>query len=480
MDSSKFLLSFIGFVFTLNLHASKKSDYQKFDNLMLKNCVIFSEIESCNKKLREIHQGMSINDIGGYGETLSFDDQIQVTLVNESQKMIQQYYCLANFLDLIRVKDVDPETFAYAIKGFSYSISTQDDYQKWISSDSSKDCRAQLKNLSLEIILPPKTKNYHIVLNPISYLEKGADDGFKSELKNTLNHERMHIAFAVQQRQKNILEFWNSLSEGQKNQFKKEHPSYNFSNEQVLVREFFSYTFELFPSKGIDFLNGKYKGWDYSRVLKEQCLYCVTDDIHIKNKLEKLVSLEPKEILEKIENEKIKVLILSSGRKNPSKFFYWGKIRTDQGLLNQITKLEGSMGKTLCQGEKEESKKGITIVLASDSPLSTLLHEYLHVQQIKKDSSWCFVSKTLWGRSDLLPFENRMIRDREWDVRNLMWDFINIKAMNVEDRLMLIDGMYNEVLARKEYDPQAEAFEKKNDLKKRRQEAIQEYMNAMK
>lgn len=211
---------------------------------------------------------------------------------------------------------------------------------------------------------------------------------------------------------------------------------------------------------------------------KTPCQFCIAGNKNFAEQIKTLSQLPPKDLLAKIEANNIKVLILSSGRKNPSKLFYWGQVRQDKGELNQISKIEGAMGKTLCTGERPESKEGPTIILASDSPYSTLVHEYVHSMQIKEDLSWCPVSKRLWTDKPT-DAETRMVRDREWDVRLVLWDLLKSPQMNIEDQIIVTEGIIREAEARKNFDPTANKFLTDNNIQSYFLQKVEEYKKAL-
>lgn len=195
-----------------------------------------------------------------------------------------------------------------------------------------------------------------------------------------------------------------------------------------------------------------------------KCTWCISEELDSSNKAESFLDLSPQAQLAKVENEGIKVFILDSGRKSETPFFQWKSVRVDSGNLTDISKVEGSLGKTLCKGERPLAIKEFTIILSSDAPLSTLLHEYLHVKQIKKDSSWCLVSKRLWSMTIPLPEDIKIVRDHEWDVRKILWSVRNHKSFNVEDHIVIAEGMLKESEMRKNYDPEASLYVKKEKV----------------
>lgn len=209
-------------------------------------------------------------------------------------------------------------------------------------------------------------------------------------------------------------------------------------------------------------------GFLFSYSAFAKCDWCVYEQNSIKNEVENFLNLPPRKQLEKIEAEGIKVFILNPDRKSGTPFFQWSTIRVDPGNLSDISKIEGSLGKTLCKGERLIATKDYTIVLNSDAPLSTLLHEYLHVKQIKKDSNWCKISKRLWGNNMPSVEDVKAVRDHEWDVRQTLWQARQHSAFNIEDHIVIAEGMIKEAQMRKDFDPQALEIVKK--------EKVEEYL----
>jgi hypothetical protein len=454
-------------------------DAQALDELMVKNCSAVSPEAACKTKLNEIRQGLDWTALSARAPKLPIDAKIQVRLVNDPKEMVANYYCLSRFAGLIPEKGFEADLFAYAVQAVSFEKVSEKPYRQWLSSPPGKRCLKEIAALKIENKVADLQLPYLIVLNPIAFLESGADDDFASAAVRATNYERLHAVFTEERAEEKVLALWNILTPGEQQQFKSEHPDAAEKDKTVLAREFFSTTFEQSPQKAYDWLQGKLDQLSFEQLQKELCLFCIAGRSDILSTAKELSQLPAQDLLARIEKDGVKVLILSSGRKNPSPLFTWGKVRIDNGVLNQITKYEGAMGKTLCPGERSEAKDGTTIILAADSPFSTLVHEYLHVLQIRRDPSWCLVSKRLWNKENVSALENRMIRDREWDVRLVLWEVLKSPQMTVEDRLIVTDGLLNEGAARKSFDPAAATFIEKNDLKARREKEAKDYLSIL-
>lgn len=437
---------------------------ESLDQLMSQNCKIHSAETLCKEKLDQINKGLNLDDILINAPQLQIDPQIKITIIHDPLKMIADYYCLAVFNKIIEPKDIEPDLFAYGVLAFSYSSESDKPYQQWLNSKNSAACKKQLELLKITPTRLKSAKPFQIVINPKTFLENGAEEYFNKSIIKSYNHERLHSVFALLKGKSKVLKFWNSLSKSEKEEFKLEHPGYNYKNNDVILREFFSYTFETHPMKAYDFLSDKYQPKTYQQLSKALCLWCLSEDELTLSKIRELTLLPPKDLLARIEKEGIKVLILKAGRKNPGTFFTWGQIRVDSGELSEITKLEGVMGKTLCKNEKPESKDGLTIVLSDDAPYSILAHEYLHVLQIQRDSTWCPISKRLWANPQPSISDQRMKHDREWDVNLILWQLLNTPQLNMEDQIGIADSLIQEAHSRKAYDSTAQDFIVKNKV----------------
>lgn len=469
-----------GFGFLIQAQTETKAQFSELDQMILENCKIQSATSACEAKMKAVAEGLAASELVGEAPKLEIDTKLELTIVNSPTQMIENYYCLAVYNGLIQSSNFEPDIFAYAVRGFSYSKKSLAEFTGWLKGPDSASCRKILKGLGLEPKVQQIKNVYNVVLNPVAFLEFGAEGDFRAIAVNTYNHERLHAWYADSKFKAKVRKLWNRLSGAEQEEFKKEHPGYNYLNADVTHREFFSYSFEQQPQKAGELLAGKFDKINLYQLQQELCLFCVKENLEVRQEVQQLAQMKPEELLRKIESEKVKVIILASNRKASASLFSWGKVRTDPGVLNQISKIEGAMGKTLCAGEKPESKDGIAIVLAADSPYSTLLHEYLHVLQIQKDPTWCVTSKQLWTRTKVTQLELRMIRDREWDVRRILWELIKTPNMNIEDRLLITDGLFSEIEARKFFDSEALKFSDKNKIKDLRGELIKEYTDELK
>lgn len=210
-----------------------------------------------------------------------------------------------------------------------------------------------------------------------------------------------------------------------------------------------------------------------------ECSWCVSTKPEIIREIQELATKEPAAQLKSLRDKGLCINILDSDRKVPKKgFFIWADIEKPTGSLTDVTKLKNLMGKTLCQGEHKMSKKCPTIVLASDAPQSSLLHEYLHYKQILGDKTWCPLSEKLWKRTPTAE-EEKIIRDREWDVHKALFENRKELKFNTEDEVTVISETLEEAQARQSYDKGAIDYVKKNKLSEELMKSIEIYKERM-
>lgn len=211
---------------------------------------------------------------------------------------------------------------------------------------------------------------------------------------------------------------------------------------------------------------------------KDICQWCVFKSNKVAEDIKSLSLKSPEEQLKSIRASGLCVMVMESGRKTPRDFFTWGKIETPKEPMLKITKHKNLMGKTLCKGEHELSAKCVTIALASDAPKSTLIHEYLHTMQIHNDPSWCRLSKQLWKREPTAD-EVKMIRDKEWDAHQFLWENRENLNLNIEDELSIVSETIEEAEQRKSFDPSASVYVKDQKLTSTLSQLIEKYKKAM-
>jgi len=140
--------------------------------------------------------------------------------------------------ELKTAKEFVEETFNYSLKQglFRKEDISRFDYGKFVLGSTKTNS-------------PVSSKKYTIYLNLEAIAKNGAS------YSRVLNHEKLHILFGVKKNFRHkIHRRWLSLSTDEQKSFVNEHPGHNFNNSQVLLKEFFSYTFEHDYKAGEDFL----------------------------------------------------------------------------------------------------------------------------------------------------------------------------------------------------------------------------------
>ena len=206
----------------------------------------------------------------------------------------------------------------------------------------------------------------------------------------------------------------------------------------------------------------------------ETCDWCVFGQAKITNDVVRIANLSPGEALSEVRRHSICVKVMRTNRKVPPGTFAWQDIQPATIEMNQVTRLAGVMGKTLCPGELPITGKCATIILASDAPFSTLIHEYLHYIEIQRDPTWCAFSKTMWvlGSSDK---DLKKLSDKEWDVHLFLWNNYKKMKLDLDDKIAFISELVSTAEQRKNVDPDAKKFLEIENPAKTLNELIAEY-----
>jgi hypothetical protein len=166
----------------------------------------------------------------------------------DPEEFKNQTYCYFVYQGIINESELPPKLYTKFVKGSTLSNSAIRSYKVWLKTTDGKHCK-NLVGKGFHLFKAETSKSYTIFLNKKAIEESG------ELLEKTLNHERLHAFFAARKDERhNIINQWKKLSDGQKDEFKKQHPGYDYSNESVLLREYFSYTFENSPEDGLKFL----------------------------------------------------------------------------------------------------------------------------------------------------------------------------------------------------------------------------------
>lgn len=205
----------------------------------------------CWYKLFEINlknQMFNIENIELPKRFVDYKDQINIYSLPDVRELTQSFYCLSVYNKIISEKDLSPALFSLSVKGVTFSRNALANYYAWLNGAEGMSCQ-KLVNSSLGLLVKKDlseyfTKDYLILAAPWTILGDGADH-YERNFSKVLSHEMHHVLFDLNKEQKGkTREAWNKLPESKKAEFKKLHPSYNFSDENILLREFYSYSNE--------------------------------------------------------------------------------------------------------------------------------------------------------------------------------------------------------------------------------------------
>ncbi|MBG59686.1 MAG: hypothetical protein CMJ16_04435 [Peredibacter sp.] len=175
----------------------------------------------------------------------------QASLIKEYDNpslFVGEAYCYYVYQSVLDPVKIPPQKFGEFVKGGTLSLKFITGYNQWISSKKGELCKLVVGQDFKPIDLD-ENKKYVIFLNKSAIHNDGQD------IKITQNHEKLHVAFSLfKNKRDRISKIWSSMPIKEKNEFKESHPGYNFSNEEVVLREFFAYKFQGQFNKGIQFL----------------------------------------------------------------------------------------------------------------------------------------------------------------------------------------------------------------------------------
>lgn len=185
---------------------------------------------------------------------LAIDNKIAFYEPPNPETFINTAYCYFIFEKVARFESLPIDQFPYAALGASFSLSRRGEFKTWLKDDPvGRSCKSIVKVFSGE---EPSDlhdvgggKKNILIINPVAALTGGMEE-YKKALATDLNHERLHIIFSEDRKiQSKIKAEWTSLTDAEKEKFKKEHTSYDFSDENVLLKEYFSYSRQSHPEK---------------------------------------------------------------------------------------------------------------------------------------------------------------------------------------------------------------------------------------
>jgi hypothetical protein len=177
---------------------------------------------------------------------LNVDKKISFQKANTPQSFIQKAYCYSVFQKSAGYGAIPVDQFAYATQGVTIDFSQVKNYRNWLDDKEGQACEKLVTifagNSPSRFEPNSENKKYMLIINPLAALGGGLD-GLKHFLALDINHERLHIIFAENKDvRKNVKGEWTRLSPAEKSKFKNGHPQYDFSEEDIALREYFAYS----------------------------------------------------------------------------------------------------------------------------------------------------------------------------------------------------------------------------------------------
>ena len=168
---------------------------------------------------------------------------------SNSQEFLGELYCYYLYQGVLDSKQITPDLFKNYIKGGTLSLKFLSEYEKWTLEDSEGQmCRKKIGK-DFRILSANTGKEFAILLNRKAIIEEGKNPDI------TLNHELLHVAFAMfKVNRKAVQDKLNELSSKEKEEFISKHPGYDFSKPNILLKEYFSYTYQENIEEGLRLL----------------------------------------------------------------------------------------------------------------------------------------------------------------------------------------------------------------------------------
>ncbi len=232
------------------------TELKTIEKLVAANCAKASLPSSCEKAIRKIHKNLTLAQINEKMPSLKVDGIFTLYLVKNPKDFVRKIYCYYVYKHIIVPSETFPEEFAYVVQGASFSRVEKDTYNLWLKKDKQGlICQNNVKKVIGKMPLPMNEdlfhhKKYVLFLNPISFLENGVGESFQKIGTRIYNHERLHLVYAENQNRIHLKELWSNISEEKRKLFISKHHGYNFLDEDTLMKEFFSYSFENDPQEG--------------------------------------------------------------------------------------------------------------------------------------------------------------------------------------------------------------------------------------
>jgi len=180
-------------------------------------------------------------------KNFKIDKQIGFFTVNNPLGFINRTYCYFIFQGVAKFSSLPIDQFAFATEGAALAVNKREEYVKWLKDDQagqtcSKLVKAFTGETPSDLKSVPKHKNFLLIINRLASLPGGLQK-FEDNVRVDVNHERLHLIFATQSVVRlQTKQKWNAQTPEFQKAFKEAHPSYDFSNEDILLREFYSYS----------------------------------------------------------------------------------------------------------------------------------------------------------------------------------------------------------------------------------------------
>jgi hypothetical protein len=201
-----------------------------------------TEINSAlyQNKLKEIEVPKTLKDV--HRNLVAYE-------VTNPFTFTKDFYCYSNFQGIIKMKDMPASLFGLSVKGLSFSNKRVGVYRDWLKSKAGQACVKEVKRVTGEEVATDFSKyfadkTYVALVNPFTILGDGTHV-FDETYTRTLNHEILHSVYDMYPSlKKKAKSQWEALSGQDKLKFVQSHPSYNFANNDILYKEYFTYTYE--------------------------------------------------------------------------------------------------------------------------------------------------------------------------------------------------------------------------------------------
>jgi hypothetical protein len=177
---------------------------------------------------------------------MKIDSKIRFYQSLTPKSFINAAYCYLIFQKVTQFSNLPINQFPFAAQATSFGVAKANEYRDWLKhTEQGKTCHKLVTlfsgNPPHELASLAEGKKFVVIVNPIGCLSGGTHQ-LDDVLKVNFNHERLHVVFAEDNEiREKVKREWSMLSSTEQRAFKEKHTSYNFGEEQILLREYFSY-----------------------------------------------------------------------------------------------------------------------------------------------------------------------------------------------------------------------------------------------